>query len=148
MEKTLFDFMREAKTFEFDDSVFCGRHTNRLIWESGKLFFHVGKTNKMYQIKRYDDLMNFYEKDTGLAVRVCTVCGSPMQSGYTDDGGWAYCCSDECFKKDMDERYGEGKWRKYEDKYEKGAANEWGGYYEYLDKNGVWQPEPSYYTEW
>lgn len=142
--KTLFDFMREKKTYEFDDAVFQGGHTNRLIWESGKLFFHVGKTNKMYQIKREDDLIDIYETDTNLEVRICNVCGSPMQSGYTCDGGVFYACSDECFKKDMDAQYGEGNWRANET----GKENELGGYYEYLEENGTWQPEPSYYTEW
>lgn len=145
-KKALFDFMKEKKKYEFDDFVFDEekRFRNKLIWESGKLFFTVGKTNKMYLVKSEDDFIDIYEQDTKLEIRICDICGSPMQSGFTDDDGDFYCCSDECFKIDMNERYGEGKWRATED----GEENEYGGYYEYLNKNNEWVSEPSYYTEW
>lgn len=140
-EKTLFDFMRKEKKFEFEDS---DGNVNKLIMESGNLFFTVGKTKKMYQIKSEYDLMDIYETDTNLEIRICDICGSPMQSGYTDDVGDFHCCSDECFEKDMNERYGDGKWRKNKN----GMVNSLGGYYEYLNINNRWVPEPSYYTEW
>ena len=91
-----------------------------------------------------DEIMTCLYDEYGIEVRFCDYCGCPMQVGYTDDGGDFYNCED-CFPKDMDERYGKGNWREYDD--EDGDCNELDGYYEYLE-DGEWQPEPSYYTEW
>ena len=92
-------------------------------------------------------LMDWCEK-RGTEIRFCTFCGGIMQSGMTDDDGDFYN-HEECFPLDMDERYGPGNWREMPTG-EDGCPEEnvLGGYYEYRDRNGKWEPEPSYYTEY
>lgn len=94
--------------------------------------------DKYYDIESeiQDALFDVY----GIEIRFCDYCGCPMDRGYTDDDADFYNC-EECFPKDMDERYGKGNWRSC------GEENSMCGFYEYLDKDG-WNPEPSYYTEW
>ena len=89
-------------------------------------------------------IQDFLFDEYGIDIRFCDHCGCPMQAGYTDDDADFYNC-EECFPKDMDERYGKGNWRTYEER--NGDCNNMGGYYEYLE-NGEWRDEPSYYTEW
>lgn len=72
--------------------------------------------------------------------RICNGCGKFIYDGFTDDHIHHAFCED-CFIKDMNERYGEGNWRSAEEE------NEEGGYYEYF-QDGEWLPEPSYWTMW
>ena len=76
-----------------------------------------------------------------LEIRFCEECGRPYDKGYTIDGGFWYCCED-CFNTAMDNRYGIDKWRASQ---EEGAD---GGWYEYLNRDGVWEDTGVYYTEW
>lgn len=85
-----------------------------------------------------DKLITEYD----LPLRICDVCGSVMNSGWTDEFGETYFCKKEEFSADMDERYGAENWR-----LEPTGNFEWS--YEYRkDINSPWLPEPSYYTDW
>jgi hypothetical protein len=73
--------------------------------------------------------------------RYCETCGENMTSGYTAGNGEWYCCAD-CFERTMNADYGVGKWRTAI------CQGEYGGYYEYLNKDGEWEDTGIYYTEW
>lgn len=109
--------------------------------DSGAFFVHsdarvavVRKDkNIAYGIKSGDELLETFDN-----VRLCSVCGAPMQSGCTDEESY-WCCDDE-FYAAMDEAYGKGGWR---------VAPEGSEHcYEYKDEDGNWQPEMSYWTSW
>ena len=97
------------------------------------------------------ELREIYEKLTGKEFRVCSVCGQMMSDGYMDEGGF-YACSDKCFKQHFNEMYGEGKWKAVDDMTEKDWENTWhfdeDAFYAYLDENGIWQPEYTFWTQW
>lgn len=103
----------------------------------------------IYVIESDYELMDFIEEKYNTEIRFCTYCGGVMQSGMTDDDGDFYN-HEECFPKDMDERYGKGNWRSMpEDENGETHENCLGGFYEYRDdEKSEWKPEPSYYTEW
>lgn len=145
MGKTLTDFMKKlgSKRFEIDypDGYIEVFNSN------GKMYVE-GKNNKddivfTFTFEDEDDLQEKCENILKFEVRFCDYCGCPMNKGYTDDDADFYNC-EECFPKDMDERYGKGNWRAYDDD---GDCNYMGGYYEYF-RDGEWEAEPSYYTEW
>ena len=129
----------------------------KLTYPDGFMKFFINN-NKMY-VKGYNskeditaifsfigecDLIDSCAEILKFEVRICDYCGCPMNKGYTDDDTDFYNC-EECFPKNMDERYGKGNWRDY--KSEDDDCNYKGGYYEYLNNN-KWLPEPSYYTDW
>lgn len=74
-------------------------------------------------------------------VRFCSICGRPMDRGYTDEDSWI--CSDSEFALMMDETYGINNWRialkEEKEKYECEFM-----YYE----KGFWIPSTWYCTEW
>lgn len=81
------------------------------------------------------------EDEYGANIRFCEVCGIPYDMGFiAGDGDW-YCCQ-SCFQDAMDKDYGKDGWRESEDE------GEYGGFYEFLKKNGEWEDTGIYYTEW
>ncbi|XBX10646.1 hypothetical protein QMP26_41660 (plasmid) [Enterocloster clostridioformis] len=86
----------------------------------------------------FEELTTEYD----LPLKICDVCGSVMNFGWTDEFGDTYFCTEEEFTADMDERYGAGNWRA-----EPTGKFDWS--YEYRKGPGCqWLPEPSFYTEW
>lgn len=75
-------------------------------------------------------------------MRICEVCGRPVKSGMTNDGGDFYV-HEECFEKYMDETYGKHKWMEIND-------DGYGGYYICSDDSvtGGYVGTGIYYTEW
>lgn len=86
-----------------------------------------------------EDIISSMLERADTEIRFCEHCGKPIDRGFTiDEGGW-YCCED-CFEDDMNEYYGEGKWRRTET----GS-----GYYEHYNENFKdWWNTGIYYTEW
>lgn len=76
-------------------------------------------------------------------VRFCSLCGRPMDNGFTDED--VYICSDSEFYLYMDKLYGLSNWRgSDENELKKYEAN-----YMYRDdEDGEWKPSGWYYTEW
>lgn len=138
MSKDIFDFMEDKRDYEFYNGKWK-LHNNSLelilILENGS----------RYIIDDESDIQDILERELNQEIRFCDVCGCPMDTGFTDDDADFYNCED-CFPKDMDERYGKDKWREYSS--EDGDCNSLGGFYEYMNEDGEWEPEPSYYTEW
>lgn len=95
-------------------------------------------TGEATGVKSGEELLDRFE-----SVRLCSACGAPMESGFTDETDY-WCCYEE-FHEAMDAAYGPDGWRE---------APQTTGYcaedyfYEYKDKDGTWRPEPSYWTEW
>lgn len=143
--KTLTNFMNElgSKRFELDypDGYIEVFNSNGKMYAEGKNF--KDDIVVTFAFEDQDDLLEKCESILGFEVRFCDYCGCPFNAGYTDDDADFYNC-EECFPKDMDERYGKGNWRAYDDD---GDCNYMGGYYEFY-RDGEWQSEPSYYTEW
>ena len=75
--------------------------------------------------------------------RICKVCGKPLIDGmYNDDRDYIH---EDCFKKYMDDLYGEGNWKHTEDGEEDGC----GGYYLVTSDGGkTWEGTGIYWTEW
>lgn len=145
MGKTLTDFMRElgSKRFKLD---YPDGYVE--VYNNNSKMYAEGKNNRLnimarFAFKDQDDLQEKCEDILEFEIRFCEYCGCPMNKGYTDDDADFYNC-EECFPKDMNERYGKGNWRTYDND---GDCNYMGGYYEYY-RDGKWQAEPSYYTEW
>ena len=81
------------------------------------------------------------EEDYNTEIRFCEVCGKPFDAGFiAGDGDW-YCC-EECFESAMDKDYGKGNWRPTDEE------GEYGGFYEFLGRDGEWQDTGIYWTEW
>lgn len=144
--KRIADFMRELGDDSFElpytDGYVSVFNRNGKMCAEGKN--EVKDIEVKFAFKDENELQDMCEEVLGFEIRFCDYCGCPFNAGYTDDDADFYNC-EECFEKDMDERYGKGNWRPYED--EDGDCNCKGGYYEcFID--GKWQPEPSYYTEW
>lgn len=98
----------------------------------------VGQTYLVFSKRELDRLITHM----GLPLRLCDICGSVMDSGWTDEFGETHFCKEEEFFADMDERYGAGNWR-----VEPSGKEEW-CYEARKDSDSPWMPEPSYYTEW
>lgn len=144
--KTIKDFMKNLGDKEFDVCYPDGYVT--VFNKNGKMYAECENKDKdikvTFSFEDADDLLDKCERILNFEIRFCDYCGCPFNAGYTDDYGDFYNC-EECFPKDMDERYGKGNWRPY--KSEDGECNWHGGYYErFID--GEWEAEPSYYTEW
>lgn len=137
--KNIFDFMKDKKEYEFETGDFT------IVNNNGKLRLVVEGRSCAIE-DNYDLIDTVEEWCNGLQIRICDYCGRPMDRGYTDDDGDFYNC-EECFPKDMNERYGEGNWRAQSKEDYGDDCNYMGGFYEYF-RNGEWEPEPSYYTEW
>lgn len=76
-------------------------------------------------------------------VRFCSLCGRPMDRGYTNED--MYICSDSEFCLYMDKLYGSFNWRSStEEELQKYDAN----YMCREDQNKDWEPLNWYYTEW
>ncbi len=72
----------------------------------------------------------------------CKVCGEVVYDGMIDPCGFdCEYVHEECFKKYMDDTYGNGKWKPTDDGEDDGA----GGYYLYLDDD-EWEATGIYYT--
>lgn len=145
---SLFDFMKDKEEYTYKSGHYSKdeyKHIEfTILNNNGRLRLVVD--GKSTEIENDFDLIDLVEEwCDGHQIRICTYCGAPMETGYTDDDADFYNCED-CFPKDMDERYGKGNWRTQDDCDD---PNCMGGWYEYLDKKtGKWKPEPSYYTEW
>lgn len=99
------------------------------------------------------DICDVYEKLTGHEMRVCGVCGKLMNTGYMCDNSDFYACSEECFAKDADKRYGKGKWKtvdKMTSEDWKNAVGYFGNetHFAYLNEENKWEADYSFYTEW
>jgi len=51
------------------------------------------------------------------ALRVCSICGKPMYTGYCYDGGLAYYCSKDCLHHDFTPEEWEQECAENEDSY-------------------------------
>lgn len=76
-------------------------------------------------------------------MRICSICGKPVNAGMTDADGSFYTHDGECFEKYMNSEFGEGCWIGVN-------CDGWGGYYMEIDPH---HPEYSFgtgifYTEW
>ena len=141
--KNIYDFMEKEISF----TLYYPQGSITIEKREEKLYAKVINNDEDYEAYFFfvdeSDLQDKCE-ERGFEVRFCDYCGKPFNAGYTDDDADFYNCED-CFEKDMDERYGKGNWRPYES--EDGDCNWQGGYYErFID--GKWEAEPSYYTEW
>lgn len=144
--KTIIDFMQELKDEKYEVDYPDGYV---IVFNSnGKMYAECENKDKdikvTFAFEDADDLLTKCDEILSFEIRFCDYCGCPFNCGYTDDDADFYNC-EECFPKDMDERYGKGNWRTYES--ENGDCNWQGGYYERL-VDGKWEAEPSYYTEW
>lgn len=145
---SIFDFMKDKEEYVHKSGHYSGGEFKNIEFtilnNNGRLRLVVD--GKSTEIKNDYDLIDMVEEwCDNHQIRICTYCGKPMEAGYTDDEADFYNC-EECFEKDMNERYGAGNWREQNDFDE---PNYLGGWYEYFDKKtGKWKPEPSYYTEW
>lgn len=131
------NFMRKTGSYQLRDYSFCydleaGRVLMEYLGGQSSLTDHgyVSQTE-----------LEEYLKDNNLDnLRFCSICGAPMQSGYTDED--IYIDTDLEFRGYMNQTYGDGKWRA-----EPTGGKEWN--YEYLDEEpGIWRPSPFYWTEW
>ena len=159
MAKTIFDFMADKEELTYEsghhNAIYKDGHYVGSEWKNveftilnnhGKLRLVVD--GQSCEITDKYDLIDMVEKwCDGHAIRICDYCGCIMEQGYTDDDADFYNC-EECFPKDMNERYGEGNWRAQSKEDYGDDCNYMGGFYEYKNKNGEWEPEPSFYTEW
>lgn len=137
-------------------------HHKAVLLTYGKLDSYEGKIRLVMknglQMVSNDifDLQDFYEEYSNEEgeFRICEVCGKPYDEGYMTEGGTFYACSDECFRNDADARYGKGKWKLTEELTEEEKKNvlwnEFGedSYHAYLDEDGKWHPDNTFYTEW
>ena len=128
---------------------------NLTVAELIKKFSELPLNAKIHICGENDYLLGVSEDSTGIAisleslndcdeedgdVRVCEVCGEIMTKGFTTDDGSYYCC-EKCFKSDMDRTYEFG-WRPTN------KEGIYGGLYEALGRNGLWEDTGIYYTEW
>lgn len=88
------------------------------------------------------DIDHWIDKKGFDDLRFCTVCGAPMDSGWTDNFGSFYCCSESEFNELMNQEYGEGNWR-----VEPTGEEEW-NYETRKSENDEWIPNDAFYTEW
>lgn len=98
-----------------------------------------------YAISDIDEIVSQFDNDIMSEffnnVRFCTLCGAPMDKGYTNESD--YICSDTEFCIYMDNLYGPGLWRvATSEEVEKYESN-----YMYFE-DGEWKPSDWYYTEW
>lgn len=99
------------------------------------------------------DICDAYEKLTGRGMRVCSVCGKLMDTGYMCENSDFYACSEECFAKDADERYGKGNWKPVDEMTSEDWKNAVGYFdsethFAYLNEENKWEADYSFYTEW
>lgn len=145
--KTIFDYLETHEDYESP----CGQW-HLTSYGDGTIRMSVG-TN-VFRVESESDIQDVLERELNQEVRFCTVCGSPMQDGYMVEDGDFYACSDECFEKDADERYGKCKWKLTDDMTEEEWSNanryEFGedSHHAYLGKDNKWHPDNTFYTEW
>ena len=97
---------------------------------------------KIYgEVSPETEIRDILEDIFGANIRFCEICGIPYDMGFVGGDGEWYCCQ-SCFQSAMDHDYGEDCWRGSEDE------GEYGGFYEFLNRNGEWEDTGIYYTEW
>lgn len=136
LEGINYDFVyRKGNGVPADESVEIIEHEDHGLPAVYKIkSFTVSSENDAVSI--WDIICNY-----GLDFRVCDECGKPMEDGYYNEDVEFCACSDDCFKKQMDEAY-DRVWRKTEDERE-------GKYYEAYDVDTkTWEDVNAYYTEW
>lgn len=148
--KTIFDFMKDKEEYVHESGHYSDDKWVNIEFiilnNNGRLRLVVD--GQSCEIKSDRDLIDMVEEwCDGHQIRICDHCGCIMEQGYTDDDADFYNC-EECFPKDMNERYGEGNWRAQNEEDYRDDCNYMGGFYEYKNADGEWEEEPSYYTEW
>ena len=106
----------------------------------------------IYYYDSLDDFMhNMYSKDIQDEevdkyqehVRICSICGKPIDTGYTDECD--YICSDSEFGLYMDDLYGVDNWRPATME----EVNKYEASYMYREPGEEqWKSSPWYITEW
>lgn len=127
-------FMRKHKEFDTCNYQF------KLIDDSHAKVKRLN-SNKCIVAENENDVLDWVYENDWDDLRICTACGCPMDEGWTDDYGTAYFCSKDEFVANMNRAYGEGKWRE-----EPTGEEDW--CFEYLNTDGKWMPEASYWTQW
>lgn len=81
---------------------------------------YLKKNNVIIPNKVADALVEYYH-DTTNECRRCSVCGSLMQEGYCQDGGYRYYCSDDCLHHDFTDE----EWNKECDNNDQSYWTQW-----------------------
>ena len=138
--KTITDYLRKHGEYQHD---VMGRefelklNGNIIILSFNKQTWCIDIDKDKYCQWTIQDIL---EGKFHIEIRFCEECGKPMDEGFLIDDGSFYSC-DDCFEEVMDKYYGKNKWRPTDEE------GEWGGYYEYLDKD-EWHDTGIFWTQW
>ena len=140
--RTLFDYVEEHGGLITTEIILDFDEPNaEFTLETKDNKLHIYNERGQMIARNENEFNDYLDLKYGITVRFCDYCGNIMQEGYTDDSGDFYNC-ELCFEKDMNERYGEGRWKQTSE------DDECSSYYQYLNDNDEWEEEPSFYTQW
>lgn len=90
-----------------------------------------------------EEIEEWMDNNINNDIRVCSICGAPMQEGYTDEN--MYIDTDIEFFNYMNSVYGSGNWRSatIEELAERDAS-----YFYREPTSDIWLPTSWYYTDW